>query len=246
MIWKKADFAALNLIDKVCMHVFYNFLSLSRVLFACPHTMQQPLAWPDIAHTKDDVYKFCQMMNPLGDSDIVDLTEFLPGNGRENSCLFQIKSSRLTDILNDIPILGQNVFEMKMAEERKINSQNPEKTLQISGSKTVYYESASINRGICQCIFKFGGENEQERVRVTYAAKHSVAGLAIEQFFVNNFLQDSSTWYRQFGCFLTVNYCHCFVYDSILFPFFFTDVYIYVHIRYCIYKYLYKYIYMYM
>ena len=210
--------------------------------------MAQREAWPDMAHTTEDVYKFCQMMNPGRDSDIVDLTQSLPGNGSAESCLFQIQNSTLADLLQHIPTLGQEVFNMKMDEEQKTNSQHPEKTLQISGSKIVYYESASINRGNCQCIFTFGGEQKQDRVQVTYAAENSMPGLAIEHFFVRNFLQEPSTWYKQNGCFSTVNYClFLFMIVYCLLLFFIQNcihICIYIYI-YRIYKYLYKYIYIY-
>ena len=130
-----------------------------------------PLAWPEIAHTAEDVLQFCKMIARGSNyTQIDDLSRSLERGSTTNSCLFQISSSSLTDILNEIPMLGKQVFDMKLDEERKVNPHNPAKTVQISNNRVVYYESASINRGSCQCIFSFGGENKQERVRTTYAA----------------------------------------------------------------------------
>ena len=164
--------------------------------------------WPEMAHTRNDVYKFCQMLNPGTDADIVELTHFLPRNVNAESCLFQIQNRELADLLQHIPNLGESVFNMKIEQERITNSHNPEKTLQISGSRIVYYESASINRGRCGCIFTFGGEKNPERVQVTNAAANSMPGLALEHWLIRNFLQEPGSWYKQDGCVSTVNHCH--------------------------------------
>ena len=173
-----------------------------------------PLAWPEIAHTAEDVLQFCKMIARGSNyTQIDDLSRSLERGSTTNSCLFQISSSSLTDILNEIPMLGKQVFDMKLDEERKVNPQNPAKTVQISNNRVVYYESASINRGSCQCIFSFGGENKQERVRTTYAARHSMQGLAIQQFFEKHFLQDTaSSWYSRSGSFSTVIWVYLLMY----------------------------------
>lgn len=187
--------------------------------------------WPEMAHTRADVYKFCQMLNPGTDTDIVDLTQILPRNVNADSCLFQIQNRTLADLLQHIPNLGESVFNMKIEQEKITNSHNPEKTLQISGSKMVYYESASINRGQCQCIFAFGGEKNPERVQVTNAAFNSMAGLALEHWFVRNFLQAPRSWYKDDGCVSTVNDCHfLFLIVYCLFFCLLRIVYIYVYI----------------
>ena len=176
--------------------------------------MAMPLAWPEIAHTAEDVLQFCKMIARGSNyTQIDDLSRSLERGSTTNSCLFQISSSSLTDILNEIPMLGKQVFDMKLDEERKVNPQNPAKTVQISNNRVVYYESASINRGSCQCIFSFGGENKQERVRITYAANHSMPGLAIQQFFEKHFLQDTaSSWYSRSGSFSTVIWVYLLMY----------------------------------
>ena len=175
--------------------------------------MAMPLAWPEIAHTKEDVLHFCNMIaRGSNHTEIHDLSRSLETRCRTNSCLFQISSPSLTDILNEIPMLGQQVFDMKMEEESKVNPSNPGKTVQISNNRVVYYESASINRGTCQCIFSFGGENKQERVRVTYAANNLIPGLAIQQFFEKHFLQDTASWYSRSGSFSTIIWVYLFMY----------------------------------
>ncbi|CAL1132101.1 unnamed protein product [Cladocopium goreaui] len=67
-------------------------------------------------------------------SDIVDMCN--------DKLLSKKQSEALTEnILNEIPMLGQQVFDMKLDEERKVNPHNPAKTVQISNNRVVYYES---------------------------------------------------------------------------------------------------------
>ena len=133
-------------------------------------------------------------------------------NFRERTCeshLVQIE--KVDDILAPLPSLLEDVFEMKKRKEQEVNSQNPEKAIEIrgKGSLTVHYHSTVINGGHCNCPITFGVEVYKEaQEQSVRGANSTVQGVALQTWTRDNLLSVDS-WYSQLygtgGTMLTPN-----------------------------------------
>ena len=170
--------------------------------------------WPNCAFTMDDVNSFCQML--IARSSTATVSEGLQGqlehlwtlayNNEEletargpkcDSRLVQIE--KVDDLLDPLPKLLDDVFEMKKRKEGEVNSQNPEKAIEIrgTGSQIVYYHSTVINGGDCNCPITFGGQAYKEALEQgVRGANSTVEGVALQSWIRDNLLSVDS-WYSE-------------------------------------------------
>ena len=170
--------------------------------------------WPNCAYTFEDVMAFCQMLTAQSSTaSVIDgLEEDLQKlwtrayNNDElesfrtcecDSHLVQIE--KLDDILDPLPGLLEKVFDMKKRKEAEVNSQNPEKAIEIrsKGNANVHYHSTVINGGYCTCPITFGGEVYKEaREQSVRGANSTVEGVALQTWIRDNLLTVDS-WYSR-------------------------------------------------
>ena len=170
--------------------------------------------WPNCAFTMDDVNAFCQTL--IARSSTATVSEGLQrqlehlwtlaynneelDTGRGPKCdsrLVQIE--KVDDLLDPLPKLLDDVFEMKKRKEGEVNSQNPEKAIEIrgKGSQTVHYHSTVINGGDCNCPITFGGQAYKEALEQSVrGANSTVEGVALQSWIRDNLLSVDS-WYSE-------------------------------------------------
>lgn len=101
------------------------------------------------------------------------------------------------DILEHLPQILQNVFDMKIRKESAVNFNHPTKAIEIRRDVGhVYYHSTTINGRNCNCPITFGGEAYREVVeQCCRPASGSVEGMALQKWLAETLLTHHS-WYR--------------------------------------------------
>lgn len=125
------------------------------------------------------------------------------GPAKLTPSLFQITGRALFEKVSELKSHVQAIFEKKMFEESLDYGHDPEKVLEIKGKKKkdVYYHSAFINGGNCDCPILFAGDDRMGKQKRTIPAEGTVEGMRLEQYMKETFLTEQS-WYNSFtGCF---------------------------------------------
>ena len=126
--------------------------------------------------------------------------------------------------LEEMPVLFEKFFQLRMDTEMKINDHNPIKLLQIGGGNAVRYMSTSVLGNNCSCNITFGAEKLKKKRLIQhvlmYAAEKDIVNMRLQTLLRENFFTEKKSWYKH-NCFSV--WCIWYVFVFVVWLFFITD-----------------------
>ena len=172
--------------------------------------------WPDCAKTHEDVITFFRtMLSNHRDSELQDfsdrLTSWYSLQFDENTSSKQtadfssyLMQSLDVQVLQEMPSLFEEIYQLRMDTERIQNSQNPIKSVQIGGGSAVHYMSTSVLGNNCSCNITFGAEKIKQQRLIQhvqmYAAEKHMINMRLQNLLRDEFFPENKSWYKH-NCF---------------------------------------------
>ena len=172
--------------------------------------------WPECAKTREDVVLFFRTMlsNHRG-SQQEDLSgqltswysrQFDEKTSTKKTADFSsyLMQSLNVRVLEEMPILFEEIYQLRMDTERAQNSQNPIKSVQIGGGSAVHYMSTSVLGNNCSCNITFGAEKLKQQRLIQhvqmYAAEKHMINMRLQNLLRDQFFPENKSWYKH-NCF---------------------------------------------
>ena len=187
--------------------------------------------WPQCAYSFEEVKSFCTMLTAKCtrarcrngyrlNADLAvlwsraKLNNELDGYADENCRPHLVQIEECDEILLPLPMILQDIFQMKINKEMELNCNNPRKAIEIRrDAKTVYYHSTIINGKDCNCPITFGGESWKETQEQSVRAAHNtMQGLKLQKWVTDHLLTVASWYNSELSVSCLLNECLCFLF----------------------------------